>query len=362
MSLDERVSDLIKRIYCAGPDTQEWDRIAIDVVSIAGGQGALTSVTDLQTKELTTFRAYGPEDTKFGRGIEEYSDRYLDDPSLRWGSENPLARFCHSSQTLRDDQYLQDDYVKWNLDRFGSTHWIVGYTPATNDLSFTFSLHFPAEDGPGSVSSQRLFRMLFDHMECAVRLQRRPFNPNSARPLILVGSTGTVQHLTGPAESLINGKGALMIKDGRLETALHSEQPKLDDAICRVLSAVHTGASPAAVKIGHPRGGRPWLLTMRPLMHAYGPFGRVKTEILIEIHHSAPRIGSLDLMQSLFDLTARELQIVRMLAEGHSIESLANTIDISPNTARTHLRSIFSKTNTGRQSELLLLCATLTHS
>lgn len=361
MSLDERVSALIKRIYCAGSDAQEWDHIAVELLTLTGGNAALTSLTDLESGELTTYRAYGRDDTKFGRGIEEYSERYVDDFSLRWGFANPEARFCRSEQTLGNEDYLRNDYVRWNHDRFGSTHWCVGYTPPTDELSFTFSLHFPASQGRGSVHSQRLFRMLFDHMECAVRLQRRPFNADSTHALVVVGTSGVVRQLTVPAEHLLASPGALRIRDGFLEAEVHSEQAKIDAALSGVLTTLQSGASHAAVKIINPHGGRPWLLKIRPLIHSYGPFGRIRIELLIEILHSSPRIGSLELMQSLFDLTPRETQVVRLLAEGHSVESLSHKMGISLNTARTHLRSIFAKTSTGRQSELLLLCATLTH-
>jgi DNA-binding CsgD family transcriptional regulator len=53
---------------------------------------------------------------------------------------------------------------------------------------------------------------------------------------------------------------------------------------------------------------------------------------------------------------------VRLLADGHSIESLAACMDISPNTAKTHMRAIFAKTQTSRQSELMHLCAGLSES
>lgn len=42
----------------------------------------------------------------------------------------------------------------------------------------------------------------------------------------------------------------------------------------------------------------------------HGPFGTVKCELLVQVHDGAPHIGSLHLVQSLFDLTGRELQVV----------------------------------------------------
>jgi DNA-binding CsgD family transcriptional regulator len=109
----------------------------------------------------------------------------------------------------------------------------------------------------------------------------------------------------------------------------------------------------------HNERGNPWIVIIRPVLNSYGPFGNVEQELHVEIHNGVPRAGSLDLFQSLFSLTAREVQVVRFLADGHCVDSLSNCLEISPNTARTHLRSIFTKTSTTRQSELLQLCTGL---
>jgi DNA-binding CsgD family transcriptional regulator len=42
-------------------------------------------------------------------------------------------------------------------------------------------------------------------------------------------------------------------------------------------------------------------------------------------------------------LTPTELQVARMVAEGHSNRSVAAALCISPNTVSTHLRSAFAK-------------------
>lgn len=359
MSLDERVSKLIKRIYCAGTDTAEWDSVGKQVLELVGGRAGLTTVVDLEKREYDACRFYGRDDTRFARGIAEYAETYTDDPSLAWASRNPNSRYCDSSRSICGDDYLTHPFIKWNRDRFGSTHWYVGYTPPHEQLSYSFSVHFPAEQGPGRPESLRLFRMLFDHMECSVRLSRRPFNPESTRLLILLDSSGAVRELSTAAQERLTKPGALTIGGDRLVTADPSEQGKLDKSLVQVASAATSGAPPCAVRIGHPLGQRPWIVAIRPLLSSYGPFGHVRCDLLVEIHESIPRIGSLDVMQSLFDLTGREVQVIRLLADGHSIDSLAQSMGISANTARTHLRAIFSKTGTSRQSELLQLCAGL---
>jgi DNA-binding CsgD family transcriptional regulator len=358
MSLDERASALIKRIYCAGHDSTEWDSIAAELLLLTGGHAGLTTVVDLECRQFNTYRFYGPETSSVAQGVEEYSHQFPNDPSLVWASNNPTARFCDSSMTMPDVDYLKSDFVKWNHARFGSTHWYVGYSPPDDQLSFSFSVHFPAEQGAGDPQALRLFRMLFDHMECAVRISRRPFNPDSTRSLLLLDANGMVRQMSIGARALLAEPGALRYADGRLAAARPADQAILNSAIARAGNVLTTGKTPCAIQIRQPQG-RPWILIIRPLLSDYGTFRNVRCELLVEIHAGIPRIASLELMQSLFDLTARELQVVRLLADGHSIESLAEWMQISPNTARAHLRAIFSKTSTTRQSELLKLCAGL---
>jgi len=234
----------------------------------------------------------------------------------------------------------------------------VCYSKPEDDLSFSFSIHFPADQGPGDPEALRLFRMMFDHMECAVRLGRRPFNIDSHRSLILLDSSGEVRHLSAGAERMLRPGGALWVESRRLMTVGAIQQARLDRAIAVTLNTVRVGTRPQALEL-HPANGRRLIVVLRPMLSSYGPFGQVRCELMVEVHDGLPKIGSVHLLQSLFDLTGRELQVVRLLADGHSIDSLAASMDISPNTARTHMRAIFAKTRTSRQSELMQLSAGL---
>lgn len=59
-----------------------------------------------------------------------------------------------------------------------------------------------------------------------------------------------------------------------------------------------------------------------------------------------------------FGLTVAESRLAARLAEGRSVAEAAKVAGISIATARTHLRNIFAKTATSRQSELALLLLT----
>ena len=70
--------------------------------------------------------------------------------------------------------------------------------------------------------------------------------------------------------------------------------------------------------------------------------------------HSAYR-AELRAVRSAFRLTEAETKLLGLLVEGQTLKDACGTLAIKEPTARTHLKSLFEKTNTHRQADLLLL-------
>ena len=63
--------------------------------------------------------------------------------------------------------------------------------------------------------------------------------------------------------------------------------------------------------------------------------------------------ASREMVRRLFDLTPAEASLALALANGLSLDEAADTLNIRKNTARAHLRSIFSKIGVTRQTTLV---------
>ena len=63
---------------------------------------------------------------------------------------------------------------------------------------------------------------------------------------------------------------------------------------------------------------------------------------------------NISLLIKLYGLTRGEAALAAHLMRGKSIEEAAHELFISPHTARTHLKRIFMKTDTHRQTELVV--------
>jgi DNA-binding CsgD family transcriptional regulator len=358
MGLDERVSDLIKRIYVAGQDEAVWDGIVVDFLDRTRGCAAIAAAIDLDAQLMSLYRVYGPDDPSVARGADEYAEMYKIDPGLRCASENPQRRFC-DSRAIEPTHDRESGFPDWTKARFGSDRWYLGYTAPSDELSFTFALFFPIEQQHSqNEEAYELFRVIFDHMECAIRLNQRRFSADSARPIVLLDGAGLVRQRSKGAENLFSTPGALAVDHDRLRAALPREQASLDRAFGVAANFAAERTAPQALKLSNPHG-RPWVVVIRPVLNSYGPMIDVEQLFHVEILEGIPKLGSLELFQSVFSLTARETQIARLLVDGHSVESLSEQMEISQNTTRVHLKSIFSKTSTSRQSELIRLCGGL---
>jgi DNA-binding CsgD family transcriptional regulator len=61
------------------------------------------------------------------------------------------------------------------------------------------------------------------------------------------------------------------------------------------------------------------------------------------------------LLKDLFGLTPAQAAVAGKLAEGETLEHIAAKLRISLHTARDHLKIVFAKTGTSRQSQLVAL-------
>ena len=64
---------------------------------------------------------------------------------------------------------------------------------------------------------------------------------------------------------------------------------------------------------------------------------------------------SIDLLRSHFGLTPAEARLALHLVAGETLRSAEAKLSITYETARTHLKNIFSKTGTCRQAELVVV-------
>lgn len=164
---------------------------------------------------------------------------------------------------------------------------------------------------------------------------------------------GLVTLANAKAEALFTGD--LRISRGEVRVSSAIEAAHFNRALKTVLQAQRaTTDTVSVVRLSRP-GKRPLVVRFERLgAQLTDVFSHSCAMALIEDPDEEIRQNPETLM-TLFDLTPAETRISLLVAAGMSAVDIASQYGIGYETVRSHIRSIFQKTGTGRQSELSAL-------
>lgn len=160
------------------------------------------------------------------------------------------------------------------------------------------------------------------------------------------------------AEEALAARDGLQVQAGRLRATCAKEDRELQAALKAAIAtaAAGEGRETRGLALTKLSGSRNLGIIVQPVPGVQGQ--GVTTAPTVAVYLRDPEsnadVGS-DLVRQLFDLTPAEAAVARRLTAGLSLEDVAASLDISRNTARAHLRSIFSKSGITRQTELVRL-------
>lgn len=176
--------------------------------------------------------------------------------------------------------------------------------------------------------------------------------------VVMLDPNGRIVKCSASAEAALAARDGLQVQAGRLRATSAREDRELQQAIKAAAQSVVDGETPQGrgLSLTRPSGNRNVGVIVQPI-----PAGRrvgFATSATVAVYIRDPEANSeveSELVRQLFDLTPAEAAVARRLTAGLSLEDAASSLDISRNTARAHLRSIFSKSGITRQTELVRL-------
>lgn len=177
--------------------------------------------------------------------------------------------------------------------------------------------------------------------------------------VILVDANRNIVKASSMAAGHLAARDGLQNQLGRLRALYANEDRELQDALRDAIAAATAGGGQPqlirGVSISRNSGKRNLGLVIQPIGRQELPVGSAAVvAVYIRDPEAAAEVEN-DLVRQLFDLTPAEAALARRLAAGLSLEDAAASLAISRNTARAHLRSIFSKSGITRQTELVRL-------
>jgi DNA-binding CsgD family transcriptional regulator len=152
------------------------------------------------------------------------------------------------------------------------------------------------------------------------------------------------------------GDLGIVVRDSRLFARERQAQRSLDRAITMAACEPHR---PTLVSVASRRGRRRFLHVVPVTGRARDVF--VATAVLVVIIEPGRTQGAsfAAAIRQAVGLTEREAQIAMLLVEGLDLPTISERLRLGMGTLRNHLKSLFAKTATRRQGELIALLSKL---
>lgn len=174
--------------------------------------------------------------------------------------------------------------------------------------------------------------------------------------IMLVDCHGRLLYHNEAASLLLLARDGLRLLGGRLRV-WHGDTDTQWLHLLHAPSRYADGLGAAqAFRLAIPRGlRRPLMLTVVPGTVLHGPDASHGTWTVMAVDPERERTSAVEQLAAVNGLSPRESDLMRLIADGLTLEHSARLMGIGVGTARQYLKSVFRKTDTTRQSELVRL-------
>jgi DNA-binding CsgD family transcriptional regulator len=183
-----------------------------------------------------------------------------------------------------------------------------------------------------------------------------------AAAVLLVSGDGNVLHMNKLASALVHKGDGLRLKGLSLTAWNTDDSARLSVLIARCASAQRNGLSPApggALEISRQETQHPLHVAVLPLPESSRSHIVVPSALVFISDPSISPKPRGDLLRAMYGLTPTESRLADLLLQGYEVRQTAEQMRNTLETTRFHLKQVFAKTGTRRQSELIRLMLSL---
>ncbi len=369
-----RSSHIVPEIYEATIDPNHWDYVITMIAKLTKSKSACLYYKNKELEIASTIAQFGlpqGERMNFNDQCDTLDDMFC---SKQVGSsEEPICTQFHpgSNGVMQDDSKLYIDWMKPNdIYHVGGAQFVD-----TDNHKAGIAILRDEKAGIWEEGELRVINEILPHLRRALnihsefthlRLKQDALLQGLDRlviGLILYDNNAQPVYINPTAQAIIDGHPAMQLQDGDLILTNPEDEKNLRKTIIDTAAIDPDDSWKQSVAIGitHPDVEAPLPILVTP-MHAH----LVTTDLDYEgakvaVFLSDPNLQqpiSIDNLVSVYNLTPSEAQVAISLANGHSIDDIAESSHHSAHTIRSQLKSVFRKTGVSRQSELIKLLLT----
>lgn len=360
---EQRFGQLVELIY---DSVQDVSRIAPAMALMCRELGAIAGHyvhMDVQRREVL---ASCVSNSDYQAGDLEYKQYYSQvDERLDWLATGRVGEWRADHQRF-DEQFVRKSEIYNDfLFKYGGRHMVVGRIAEDAGQSEAIALLRPLGAAEYSETEYQYLRSLSPHLMRSATLRARMRTlerQQSASESVVahlpygtvwLNASGRVVSMNQQASDILAAGDGMAVRHDRLTVHEAAAMEKFGHALQMATT-------------GSPRQGQWFVVTRRqqkvPLVvsiipatipQAFDPMGGGPFALLILQDMARQRVERSAQLQVIFRLTPAETRLAEALLEHETIESYAAKNGISRNTVRTHLASLFAKSGTKRQAELI---------
>jgi len=372
MGYNERLQIVIDLIYEAAIKPSGWTDVADAMGCLFDGSAVLIGIGLPYDGRIEPHYSSGisPE---FASGYPEHLVNGL--PWKNSYSHAYTDRFGRMDELFTDVELAETEFYRTFLKPQGlAAEWPIGHTIAIEGGRVVGGLgiyrRVGCELGPFSKDDLALGDVLVRHLSRAlqvhttlggVRHERLAMGEVMDRlptGVILLNSSRQAVVTNHSADRIIAQRDGFRVDAGGPCASDARENALMQGILADVLDAPpgRELESSGFLAVTRPSGKRAYALMLTPLMAV--PVGGQTQDATAAIFISDPEAGlasAAEVLETIYSLTHSEAELVRLLSQGMSLEEAATARGVAINTARSHLKRVFSKTDTRRQGELVRL-------
>lgn len=244
-----------------------------------------------------------------------------------------------------------------------ANHTMTAWVDDNEEHRSLLALFRPVSQQPFNHDEQWFAQRFGSHFQRALRMQRQTQSLHAKSEIsiraidvlelsmMIVNDKGIMLHLNASAERLLNNQVyGLALKPGGGLCCFNSTNNNKLTAL--ITLATSNKPLSGAMFLNINGAGQ---LFVKPLPATSVFKSNCMPLALVMVVETNNNLATLQLLGKLYCLTAAELRVASALLQGKSLDEYAKEESVTINTVRSHLKILFRKTSTRRQSELVAL-------
>ncbi|MCB8882210.1 hypothetical protein ACELLULO517_18330 [Acidisoma cellulosilytica] len=367
----QTLSTLIGAIYdtVINPDT--WSDVLADITDFVGAARGILILEDaIETTKSAFYISFTDPDW-----VRSYLETYLLLNPMRLATFGQVqaGKVILTSDLMEPAEYARSRFVKEFLSQRQMVDLAVVVLEATATTITVLSVARSRQQGIADEDVRHRLELIGPHVRRAATIGRSLNREKLAAStlsdtldaldgaIFLLDGQAAVLHSNRGAQSLLADRpDAAAIIGGRLRPGNLQARDLLDQVLIQAGNGDDALGTDGISIIFAAAKGKTLVGTVISLVNGSrqtiaGPYRAVAALFVRELQFDSP--ASATVLKSHYGLTPREIAVVAGIVEFGGVPQIAAVMGLTSATVRSHLKSIFLKTGTSRQADLVKLVA-----